>query len=116
MNHFVAELIHFDMFGYLTGKHLISGSQKGKPPPRGERRPKQPSRQMHETEYDVVIAEFIRSKGVTRCPTACVSPTQASVAAADRAELEEYALARNRSRRAKITTRARSPSLPGYSS
>jgi hypothetical protein len=33
MNHFVAELIHFDMFGYLAGKHLISGSQKGKPPP-----------------------------------------------------------------------------------
>ena len=25
------------------------------------------------------IAKFIRSKGITRCPTACVSPTQASV-------------------------------------
>jgi hypothetical protein len=71
---------------------------------------------MHQTEYDVVIAEFIRSKGVTRCRTACVSPTQASVAAADRAELEEYALARNRSRRAKITTHVRSASLPGWSS
>src|SRR6516225_11054056 len=37
------------------------------------------------------IAEFIRSKGITRCPTACVSPTQASVGAADRAVLEQHA-------------------------
>jgi hypothetical protein len=38
------------------------------------------------------IAEFIRSKGVTRCPTACVLPTQALVGAADRAALEEHAV------------------------
>ena len=30
------------------------------------------------------VAEFIRTKGITRCPTACVLPTQGSVAAADR--------------------------------
>ena len=42
------------------------------------------------------IAEFIRSKGVTRCPTACVLPTQALVGAADRAALEEHAVTRDR--------------------
>jgi hypothetical protein len=26
-----------------------------------------------------VVAEFIRTKGITRCPTACVLPTQALV-------------------------------------
>jgi hypothetical protein len=40
------------------------------------------------------VAEFIRTKGVTRCPTACVLPTQGSVAAADRAALGEYAARR----------------------
>ena len=30
------------------------------------------------------VAEFIRTKGITPCPTACVLPTQGSVAAADR--------------------------------
>jgi hypothetical protein len=29
------------------------------------------------------VAEFIRSKGVTRCPTACVLPTQGLIDAAD---------------------------------
>jgi hypothetical protein len=48
-----------------------------------------------------VIAEFIRTKGITRCPTACVVPTQGSVSAADRAALEEYAMARDRVRREK---------------
>jgi hypothetical protein len=46
------------------------------------------------------IAEFIRSKGVTRCPTACVLPTQALVGAADRAALEEHAVTRDRRLRA----------------
>jgi hypothetical protein len=36
------------------------------------------------------VAEFIRTKGITRCPTACVLPTQGSVAAADRVALEEH--------------------------
>jgi hypothetical protein len=63
---------------------------------------------MHETDGDVVVAEFIRRKGITRCPTACVSPTQASVTAADRAALEEYALVRDHLRRAKLASRTRS--------
>jgi hypothetical protein len=36
------------------------------------------------------IAEFIRQKGVTRCPTACASTTRAKVSEADRAELQKY--------------------------
>ena len=58
-------------------------------------------------DCDTVIAEFIRTKGITRCPTACVLPTQASVDEADRAALEEHATAQERSRRAKASARAR---------
>ena len=50
------------------------------------------------------IAEFIRSKGITRCPTACVSPTQALVGAADRVALEEHAATRDRLFRARAAT------------
>lgn len=56
---------------------------------------------------EAVIAEYIRTKGVTRCPTACVVPTQGSVDQADRAALEEYAVARDRLRREKAAARAR---------
>jgi hypothetical protein len=54
------------------------------------------------------IAEFIRTKGITRCPTACVLPTQGLVGAADRAALEEYAVARDRIRRERAAARMRS--------
>jgi hypothetical protein len=57
--------------------------------------------------HDAVIAEYIRTRGVTRCPTACVVPTQASVNEADRAALEEYAVARTRQRKEKAAARAR---------
>jgi hypothetical protein len=53
------------------------------------------------------VAEFIRTKGITRCPTACVLPTQGSVAAADRVALEEHAIARDRLRRAQSAARGR---------
>lgn len=57
---------------------------------------------------DAAVAEFIRTRGVTRCPTACVLPTQGSVAAADRAALEEYAATRDRVRRARVIARRHS--------
>jgi hypothetical protein len=47
------------------------------------------------------IDEFIRTRGVTRCPTACLAPTQGSVDATDRAALEEHALGREQRRRAR---------------
>ena len=37
------------------------------------------------------VAEFIRSKGITRCPTACSSPTQATLARSDKDDLKRYA-------------------------
>ena len=58
-------------------------------------------------ENEEVIAEYIRTKGVTRCPTACAVPTQGSVDKADRAALEEYAVTRDRQRREKAAARAR---------
>ena len=57
--------------------------------------------------HQAIIAEYIRTNGVTRCPTACVVPTQASVTAADRAALEEYAIERARQRREKAAARTR---------
>jgi len=56
---------------------------------------------------DAVIAEFIRTRGITRCPTACVLPTQASVDAADRAALEQHAITQEKLRLAKAAARAR---------
>ena len=56
---------------------------------------------MSEHEYARAIAEFMRRKGVTRCPTACVLPTNASVAEADRAALRDHTAAREAAREAK---------------
>ena len=46
---------------------------------------------MTQQEHDAAVAAFIRARGVTRCPTACAVPTQASVAEADRAALRDRA-------------------------
>ena len=59
------------------------------------------------SDCEAVIAEFIRTKGITRCPTACVLPTQGSIDAADQAALEKYAVAQERLRQAKAAARAR---------
>ena len=60
-----------------------------------------------EDDCEAVIAEFIRTRGITRCPTACVLPTQGSVDAADRAALEEHAVAQERLRQSRAAARAR---------
>ena len=46
---------------------------------------------MNAQEHEAAVAAFIRAKGVTRCPTVCVVPTQASVAEPDRAALRRRA-------------------------
>jgi hypothetical protein len=46
------------------------------------------------SDYDAAVAAFMRSKGVTRCPTVCLSPTQASVSAVDRERLQRQAAER----------------------
>lgn len=48
-------------------------------------------REMTQTEYEAAVAEFIRTKGITRCPTVCLAPTQGSVAATDRMALQRRA-------------------------
>ena len=63
---------------------------------------------MAEDEYKAAVAAFIRTKGVTRCPTACALPTQGTIAANDRAALENYAIARTLSRRRRQAARQRS--------
>jgi hypothetical protein len=54
-------------------------------------------------EYEAAVAAFIRNRGVTRCPTACLVRTQASVSAADRAALEQYEAGREQARRTHLT-------------
>ncbi|HVH77939.1 MAG TPA: hypothetical protein VM782_00990 [Stellaceae bacterium] len=45
-----------------------------------------------------MIAEFMRKKGITRCPTACAVPTHAAVSEADRAALQNYNAAKEAAR------------------
>ena len=59
------------------------------------------------------IAEFIRSRGITRCPTACVLPTQGLISAADRIALEQYAVARDRVRQQRAAVRWQFLTLTG---
>lgn len=47
--------------------------------------------EVNQQEQEAAVAAFIRARGVTRCPTACAVPTQASVAEADRAALRRRA-------------------------
>jgi hypothetical protein len=53
---------------------------------------------MSQNEYDAAIAEFMRKKGITRCPTACAVPTHAAVSEADRAALSDYNAAKEAAR------------------
>ncbi len=54
-----------------------------------------------DAEYARAVAQFISKKGVTRCPTACVVPTRASVSDADRAALRNHAETREAVRQAR---------------
>ena len=60
---------------------------------------------MSHYDRNAEIAAFILIKGVTRCPTACVVPTQGSPDLADQAALEQYASAREELLRTKSATR-----------
>jgi len=64
------------------------------------------------SEYEAAVAAYIRDRGVTRCPTACLARTQASVPAADRAALEHYEATRELSRRSHIAATARLLGVP----
>ena len=60
---------------------------------------------MPASEYEDAVAAFIRNKGVTRCPTACATPTQASVATADQLALRRYQAAKEARRQQKLAGR-----------
>jgi hypothetical protein len=53
---------------------------------------------MSETDYEAAIAAFLSTRGVTRCPTVCAVPTQATVAEADRAAYRDYVAAQEAAR------------------
>jgi hypothetical protein len=55
-----------------------------------------------QNEYEAAVAEFLRKKGVTRCPTVCVVPTHAEVGEQDRVALREYVAAKEAARLEKI--------------
>jgi len=74
---------------------------------RKQEKPIGPVPTMSTGEYDAAVAAFIRNKGITRCPTACLVRTQASVPAADRAALERYEAGREQSRRENLAAAAR---------
>ena len=46
---------------------------------------------MSKQEYEAAVAAFLSKKGITRCPTACVSPTQTDVSMKDREALQQHA-------------------------
>ena len=63
---------------------------------------------MYREEHEAAIAAFIRSNGITRCPTACTLPTQANPGLADRIALQRYAALRSQTRRRQLGGRDRS--------
>jgi hypothetical protein len=63
-------------------------------------------------DYEAAVAAFIHNRGVTRCPTACLVRTQASVPEADRTALEHYEAGREQSRRSHIAATARLLGVP----
>ena len=60
---------------------------------------------MSQSEQEALVAEFMRKKGITRCPTACAVQTHsAAVSEADRAALRDYNTAREAARVEKART------------
>ena len=57
---------------------------------------------MSDPDYEAAVAAFLRTRGVTRCPTVCVVPTQATIAEADRAAYRDYVNAREAARLEKL--------------
>jgi hypothetical protein len=57
---------------------------------------------MSDTDYEAAVAAFLSTKGVTRCPTVCVVPTQATIAEADRAAYRDYISAKEAARLEKL--------------
>jgi hypothetical protein len=67
---------------------------------------------MSEAEYEAAVAAFLRTKGITRCPTVCAVPTQATVAEADRAAYRDYVAAQEAARLEKLKSLQQVVHLP----
>jgi hypothetical protein len=67
---------------------------------------------MSSADYEAAVAAFLRSKGITRCPTVCAVPTQASVGEADRAAYRDYVAAKEAARVEKLKSLQQSIHLP----
>jgi hypothetical protein len=61
---------------------------------------------MSQNEYEAAVAYFIQTRGVTRCPTACVVKTQGRISIADREALQKRAAEYERLR---LRRRSREP-------
>ena len=57
---------------------------------------------MSDADYQAAVAAFLSTRGVTRCPTVCAIPTQATVAEADRAAYRDYVMAKETARLEKL--------------
>jgi hypothetical protein len=68
---------------------------------------------MSRSDDQATIAEFIRRKGATRCPTACLIPTQASVTASDKFALSRHQQHREELRQERLQCRAAVMALAG---
>jgi len=72
---------------------------------------------MSQVDYEAAIAEFLRTREITRCPTVCVVPTQATIADADRAAYRDYIAAKEAARLEKqrlLRQRALPWQAPGF--
>ena len=57
---------------------------------------------MSQTDYEAAVAAYLSTKRVTRCPTVCAVPTQATVGEADRAAYRDYVAAKEAARLEKL--------------
>lgn len=57
---------------------------------------------MPDADYEAAVATFLKKKGVTRCPTVCAVPTQATIGEADRAAYRDYVTAQETARLEKL--------------
>lgn len=59
---------------------------------------------MSPTDYEAAIEKFLRTKTITRCPTVCAVPTQATIADSDRAAYRNYIETKEAARLARAKT------------
>ena len=53
---------------------------------------------MPQNDYDAAVAKYLLTKSITRCPTVCAVPTQATIAESDRAAYRDYVAAKEAAR------------------